>query len=62
MVAAEGLGELRRLAVAHAMGDLADRQPTGGEHLGRALHAHRGEVLAEGRAADLGVGALELAP
>ena len=32
-----------------------------GEQLGRALHAHGREVLAERRVADLGVGALELA-
>ena len=61
MVAAEGLGELGRLAVADAVGDLADGRPTGREHLSGALHAHRREVLAEGGAADLGVGPLQLA-
>ena len=61
VVAAERLGELRGLAVADAVGDLADRQPARGEQLGGALHAHRGQVLAERRVADLRVGALELA-
>jgi hypothetical protein len=61
MMAAERLGELRGLAIADAMGDLADRQPACRQQLGRALHPHRGEVLAERGVADLGVGALQLA-
>src|SRR4051812_21219822 len=47
VVAAERLGELGRLAVAHAMGHLAHRQAPAREHLGGALHADRGEVVAE---------------
>src|SRR5436190_24128069 len=43
VVAAERLGELRGLAVADAMGDLADREPARAEHLGGATHAHRGQ-------------------
>ena len=61
-MAAERLGELRGLAVADPVGDLADRQAAVGEQLGGALHAHAGQVLAERGVADLGVGALELAP
>src|SRR3954465_7884597 len=60
-MAAEGLRELRGLAVADAVGDLADRQPVRGEHLGGALHAHGGQVLPEGRPADLRIGTLQLA-
>ena len=41
VVAAERLGELRGLAVADAVGDLADGQPAPGQQLGGALHAHR---------------------
>ena len=51
VVAAERLRELRRLAVADAVGDLADGQAARGQHLGGALHPHRGQVLAERRAA-----------
>ncbi len=61
MVAAERLGELRRLAISDAVGHLAHGQAPCGEHLGRALHAHRGEVVAERRVPDLGVRALQLA-
>src|SRR3954469_24946078 len=61
-MAPERLGELGRLAVAHAVRDLAHGQRPRREHLGRAVHAHGGEVLAEGRPADLAVRALELAP
>jgi hypothetical protein len=60
VVAAEGLGELRGLAIADPVGDLADGRAAAAEHVGGALHAHRGEVLAERRVADLRVGALEL--
>ena len=60
-VAAEGLGELRRLAVADPRATSRTRQAAGGEQLGGAVHAHRGQVLAERRVADLGVRALELA-
>ena len=62
MVAAEGLGELRRLAIADPMGDFADRQAPHAEHLGGPVHPHGGQVLAESGVADLRVGALELAP
>src|SRR3954453_12794051 len=58
--AAERLGELGGLAVADPAGDLADGQALVGEQTGGALHAHPGEVLAEGRVADLRVGALQL--
>src|SRR4051794_34278186 len=60
LVAAEGLGELGRLAVADTARDLAHGQATPRQQLGRALHPDAGEMLAERRAADLGVGALEL--
>ncbi len=60
-VAAERLGELRRLPVAHAVRDLAHRQGLGGQHLSRAVHADAREVIAERGSADLGVGALQLA-
>src|SRR5215218_7672829 len=61
LVAAERLGELGRLAVPDAARDLADGEAAAGEELRGALHPHAREVLAEGRVADLGVGALELA-
>jgi hypothetical protein len=61
-MAAERLRELRRLPVADAVGDLADREHPRGEQLGRAVHPHPGQVVAERGVADLGVGALELAP
>jgi len=50
VVAAEGLGELRGLAVADPAGDLADGQPLVGEQAGGALHAHPREVLDPGKA------------
>src|SRR3954447_21394563 len=62
VVAAEGLGELRRLAVADPPGDVADGQRAGRQEVGGAVHAHAGEMLAERRVPDLAVGALELAP
>jgi hypothetical protein len=47
VVAAEGLGELRRLPVAHPPGDLGDRE-VGRLQQGRTvLHAHGGELVAE---------------
>src|SRR3954452_8981073 len=61
VVAAERLGELRRLAVANAMGHLAHGHAVAREHLRRPLHPHAREVVAERRAPDLGVRALELA-
>src|SRR4051794_40786314 len=61
VVAAERLGELRRLAIADAMGHLANGQAAPAEHLRGALHPDRRQVVAERRAPDLGVGALELA-
>ena len=41
VMAPERLRELGGLAVADAVGDLADGQPARGEQLGGALHAHR---------------------
>src|SRR3954452_25339913 len=61
VVAAERLGELRGLAVADAVGDLPHGQPARAEHLGGAAHPDGGQVVAERRVADLGVGALQLA-
>jgi hypothetical protein len=52
VMAAECLGELGGLPVAHPVGDLADREATVTEHLRRALHPHGGEVLAERGVAD----------
>ena len=60
-MAAERLGELGRLAVADAVGDLAHGQAPARQQLGGPLHAHLRQVLAERRVADLGVGALQLA-
>src|SRR5690242_11201616 len=53
LVAAEGLGELRGLAVADAVGDLAHGQRARGQHVSGLLHADPGEVVAEGGLADL---------
>ena len=50
LVATERLGELRRLAVADALGDLAHGQAVRREQGCGALHAHPGQMLAEGRA------------
>jgi hypothetical protein len=50
-----------RLAVADAVGDLADGEAADRQQLGGPLHADAGQVVAEGRAADLGVRALQLA-
>ena len=50
LVAPERLGELGGLAVADAVGDLAHGQRARGEHLGRLLHPHAGQVVAEGGA------------
>src|SRR4051794_6102205 len=61
LVATEGLGELRRLAVADALGDLAHGQAVRGEKGCSALHANPGQMFAEGRASDLRIGALQLA-
>jgi hypothetical protein len=60
VVAPEGLGELGRLAVAHAVRDLADGEPAARQQLARALHAHGREVLPERGVPDLGIGALQL--
>ena len=60
--APERLRELRRLAVADAARDLAHGHAGAGEQLGGAVHPDARELLAERRVADLGVGALELAP
>ena len=59
-MAPEGLGELRRLPVSHAMRDLAHGDAPAGEELGGPFHSHRGEVLSERGSADLGECALEL--
>jgi hypothetical protein len=52
---------LRGLAIADPVGHLADREAPADEHVGRPLHAHAGQMVAERGVADLGVGALELA-
>src|SRR3712207_8360079 len=52
------LGELRRLAVAHAPRDLADGERPG-QQLRRALHPDRGQLLPEAGAPDLGEHALD---
>src|SRR4029079_11942284 len=44
LIAPEGLGELRRLAVADPMGHLTHGQRACGEHLGRFLHADAGQM------------------
>src|SRR4051794_807759 len=62
VVAPERLGELGRLAVAHAVGDLADRQVAVAQQLTGPLHADAGQVLPERGLAHLGVAALQLAP
>src|SRR5918992_3938191 len=59
--APERLGELRRLAVADPVRDLAHRHAGAREQLGGAVHPHGRELLPERRPTDLGVGALELA-
>jgi hypothetical protein len=61
VVAAKGLGELRRLAVADPVGHVAHGRASASEHVGGAFHAHGRQVLAKGRVADLGVRALQLA-
>src|SRR4051794_13114631 len=61
VVAAERLGELGGLAVADAVGHVADGEAPDPQQLGGAVHAHGGQVLTEGGLADLAVGALQLA-
>src|SRR4051794_23102204 len=61
MMAAERLGELRRLAVADARRDVAHRHRPGLEKLERAPHADLGHVRAEARVADLAERPLQLA-
>ena len=61
-VAAKGLGELGRLAVTDARGDLADGYAVAGEQLRRAVHPHPRKVLPERRVADLGEDPLDLPP
>src|SRR3712207_6723852 len=60
VVAPERLGELRGLAVADAVGDLAHRQPPIPQKVEGLAHAHARYMRAEARAADLGEGALQL--
>ena len=60
-MAAKGLCELRRLAVADALGDLTHGQAVRGEKGCGVLHANPGQMFAEGGASDLRVGALQLA-
>ena len=60
-MAAERLGELCRLAVADAARDVGDRQVGALQQRGRVLHAHRGHLVAERAAGELGEHALELA-
>ena len=61
VVAAEGLRELRRLAVPDRPGNRADRQRVVAQELGGAGHAHALQLPPEARAA-LAEDALELAP
>ncbi len=60
-MATERLRELGGLAVADTVRDFANRHAARSEELCGAVHAHRREVLTEGRLTDLGVGALQLA-
>ena len=61
MVAAEHLGELGGLPVAHRAGHGLDRQRARQEQLSGAIHAGSLELSAERGAPDLGQGALKLA-
>ena len=61
MVPAEGLCELRGLAIADAGGDVPHAQRCGAEHLGSACHADLCEMGAECGLADLAVRPLQLA-
>jgi hypothetical protein len=60
VVAAECLGELRRLAVADLAGDVADGSTVVEQHLAGAIHAYGGQVGAEAAASGLVEDALEL--
>lgn len=60
MVAPEDLRELGRLAVSHRRRHRLDRHAAAQEQLGGPLHADALELAAEGRAAHLGQGTLEL--
>src|SRR2546423_964951 len=62
VVAAEGLGELRRLPVADTAGDLPDGQRALSQHLERTAHANLREVRAEAGLTGLGERSLELPP
>ncbi len=62
MASTEGLGELSWLAVADSVGYLTHREISAAQHLGRAIHPYARQVLAEGRMANFGESALELAP
>src|SRR5437762_2073991 len=62
VVAAEGLGELRRLPVADPAGDLADGQRSLPQHLERTAHADLREVRAEAGLTGFGECPLELPP
>src|SRR3954452_7254331 len=62
VVAAEGLGELGRLAVSHRQRDPVDGRPVLAQELGGPHHADLLDVGAEGGLARLGEGTLELAP
>src|SRR3954467_10839182 len=62
MMAPERLRELRRLAIAYAVGHLSHRHRAFPQELECPRHPHLREVGAEGRAADLGKRPLELAP
>src|SRR5688572_12482659 len=61
MVATESLGELGGLAVAHALGDLADRDGAFAQEARGVTHPDLREVLAETGLADLGEHSLQLA-
>ncbi len=58
MAATESLSELRWLAVADVVGNFTHRQIAASEHLGRTVHPHGRQVLAERRVANFGESAL----
>ena len=61
MVPPEGLGELSRLAVAHAVCDLTHGHSAGAEEFESSPHSDRREVGTEARVPNLCEGSLQLA-
>ena len=61
-MAPEGLREIRGLAIADPHSHLAHGRPPAAKKLDSAAHPDIREITAEGRPADLGEGALQLAP